>query len=460
MSRALPPETPAAPAPSYGEGGPLAAAHGRGRSGAARPALHLTAADFDAYLPERASSNAYTRPRLELKQRMLAWAHPVLARLAELGIAACVTGSDEHPNVRNGRKVECQRVFFWRDAAARAELERLLDRKRSLAAALGDPAPHKNHAYLALRVDSALVEVGIEVHPEAWVDMRNLRARLSEPGRALELTTALEVLPDQFSLGLSRGGRSGSGSVQAQRASTDEMRDLLDEVEAPGALGEQPLRAALWLGWSVPRDTAVAHSELLDEQLEDAIVALGPVFKLVAWSRENDLLVLDREWAEAKAERARAHEQAERDQAEWEAKRERSRPQPRAQRGWPERAAPPPSAPARAREAQPKAVAEAPEPARAEAPNMKRPATRPAKRPRIPPRVVSGVDPSAPIERGTKIEVLCGPFEGKLGVVQELDGKGGARVLLGLLAMRLLVKDLAASVDGRPLLSSSHRKPR
>jgi transcription antitermination factor NusG len=73
---------------------------------------------------------------------------------------------------------------------------------------------------------------------------------------------------------------------------------------------------------------------------------------------------------------------------------------------------------------------------------------------------VSSVDPSAPIERGTKIEVLCGPFEGKLGVVQELDGKGSARVLLGLLAMRLLVKDLAASVDGRPLLSSSHRKPR
>ena len=37
-----------------------------------RPRLLLTAGDFDAYRPERAASNAFTRPRLELKQRLLA----------------------------------------------------------------------------------------------------------------------------------------------------------------------------------------------------------------------------------------------------------------------------------------------------------------------------------------------------------------------------------------------------
>jgi transcription antitermination factor NusG len=65
----------------------------------------------------------------------------------------------------------------------------------------------------------------------------------------------------------------------------------------------------------------------------------------------------------------------------------------------------------------------------------------------------------APVVEGARVRVLEGPFAGKVGVVQELDGQGGARVMLGLLAVRLEVKDLVAEGRGRPLLSSSHRKP-
>ncbi len=424
------------------------------------PPLHLTEADFDAYLPERAASNAFTRPRLELKQRMLAWARGVVARLDEMKIAVEATGSDEHPNVRNARRVDCQRVFFWRDADARAELERLLDQKRSLAAVLGDPAPHKNHAYLALRLDSARVEVSIEVHAEAWVDARNLRERLADPGRALELKAALEALPEQFAIGLATSLTDAGERAQAQGATNDEVRALLDRADAE--------KAPLWIGWSVPRDVVLAHTDLLDEQLEDAIVALGPLFKLTAWAPDNDLAVLDREWDAARAERARAHEEAERDVAEWEARRERERQKRLTAkergdegRAWRdnerkahERATPdsdaegmpPPSVAAR--------------PGDGAAPQAPRvlPALRPLAR--RAPRVTE-VDPSAAVEKGARVQVLSGPFEGKVGVVQELDGQGGARVMLGLLAMRLEVKDLIVSAEGRdrPVLSSSHRRP-
>jgi len=59
--------------------------------------------------------------------------------------------------------------------------------------------------------------------------------------------------------------------------------------------------------------------------------------------------------------------------------------------------------------------------------------------------------------------VLDGPFSGKVGVVQEIDGRrgaGGARVMLGLLAVRVDVRDLARCAEGhaRPVLSTSHRK--
>ena len=68
---------------------------------------------------------------------------------------------------------------------------------------------------------------------------------------------------------------------------------------------------------------------------------------------------------------------------------------------------------------------------------------------------------AAILERGARVRVLKGPFSGKVGVVHELDGKGGARVMLGLLAVRLEVSNLVPAVEGRgrPVLSSSHRKP-
>jgi transcription antitermination factor NusG len=404
--------------------------------------LSLGASDFESYLPERATSNAYTRARLELKQRMLAWAKAIVSRLGELGIAVDVTGSDEHPNVRNNRRVECQRIFFWRGPEARAELERLIDRKRTLAAALGDPSPHKSHAYLGLKIDSTHVDVSIEVHAEAWVDLRNLRARVDDAGRALELTTALEALPEQYAIGLA----TDANPAPANGIGTDAIRALLDRCESE--------RAPLWLGWRVPRELAVQHAELLADQLGDAIVALGPVYKLLAWAPDNDLLVLDREWDAARAEKAKAHAEAERERAEWESKREgerrvkkekperrpRHREEERSQQG---RGV----APAQREPAAPALPKRAPLPARA------RPVSRQAR--------VTEIDPSAPIEKGTKVQVMAGPFAGKLGVVQELDGKGGARVMLGLLALRLEVKDLVASAEGRdrPALTSSHRRP-
>ncbi len=75
--------------------------------------------------------------------------------------------------------------------------------------------------------------------------------------------------------------------------------------------------------------------------------------------------------------------------------------------------------------------------------------------PREEPRPVSAID------RGTHVRALAGPFAGQAGVVQELDGKGGARVLFGLLTTRVEVGDLAVASKGRgrPVISSSHRKP-
>jgi hypothetical protein len=62
---------------------------------------------------------------------------------------------------------------------------------------------------------------------------------------------------------------------------------------------------------------------------------------------------------------------------------------------------------------------------------------------------------------GAKVRVLGGPFAGRVGVISELDGKGGARVTLGLLSARVLLENLGVAADlVRPSLKSSHRTPK
>jgi hypothetical protein len=62
------------------------------------------------------------------------------------------------------------------------------------------------------------------------------------------------------------------------------------------------------------------------------------------------------------------------------------------------------------------------------------------------------------LEVGTQVRVLGGPFAGRVGVISELDGKGGARVTLGLLSARVLLATRLARATTRPSLKTSHRR--
>lgn len=450
--------------------------------------LNLTARDFDAYAPEKATSNAYSRPRLEVKQRALAWARGVVARLADLGIAVDVHGSDEHPTLRNKKRVDCQWVFFWRDQAARDELDRLLDRGRSIASVIDDPSPYTRHAFLALRLDAGTVEVCFAVHPEAQVDVDNLRARLADGAEALagELLGALGALPDEFAIGVTADDR-----LAASAATPEALRAMIERA----ASGQVPL----WIGWSVTRETAIEHAALLDEQLEDALVALAPIYRLATWSRDNDHVGLDRRIQSAEAERAKAHAEAEAQTEKWRAEQEESRKKsqeearvraeerkpstpPEGGRAPsrrpsldslfgppPERPAPPngrPRAPSSrpprfAMPALPVAVPVA-APVKPIAHEAPPPVPRPARAEAIASGLAHLGDKSHGLEKGGRVRVCSGPFADKVGVIGELDGRGGARVLLGLLSTRLELSDLEPVIEGRaerPALQSSHRKP-
>jgi hypothetical protein len=276
---------------------------------------------------------------------------------------------------------------------------------------------------LTLTLDADAVEVALVLPPH---DRVALRASLAGGRRPVALTAALAALPEQFAIGAS----SDVVRVPVPRASADDLRTLLDRAEDEGA--------ALWLGWTVPRDVATAHAATLDAQLQDALVALGQVLRLFARAAHDDA---------GRPRRGRRHAHAE-DDKPTAAGRERARPRARTR--------------ARERDREPEAEREVePEPAsEAEAPRVLRSLEA---KPRLRASLLRhGVPrPGAGIEKGAKVRVLEGPFAGKEGLVQELDGNGGARVMLGLLAVRIDVKDLVSSAQGRgrPKLSSSHRRP-
>jgi sRNA-binding protein len=434
--------------------------------------LNLAARDFDAYTAEKATSNAYSRPRLEVKQRALVWARGVVARLAALGLAVDAHGSDEHPSLRNKKHVDCQWIFFSRDASASDELEHLLDRGRSISDVI-DASPYDRHAFLALRLDSHAVEVCFAVPSEARVDLDNLRARLDatpgEGGLATELIQALVALPDEFTFG---AGGAGAPERHASRAASAEA---LGQLVARASAEPMPL----WVGWRIARETALAHAEILDEQLEDALVALAPIYRLVAWSRENDRIALDHRLEGAEQERARAHAEAHAETERWRVEQEESRrrSQEQALARADESRRPPPSSSSRrpslatlfgGKTTSPPPSSQRPRPEPPASGPVPRTDVLPAPPPAIaaiaeraplpaaPPRIVSTA-----IEKGAKVRVLSGPFIDKIGVVGELDSHGGARVLLGLLSTRLELHDLELAVEPRerPAMQSSHRRP-
>ena len=236
-----------------------------------------------------------------------------------------------------------------------------------------------------------------------------------------------------------------------KRRTADDVRAILDDSQRNGR--------PLWIGWSIKREVALQHATELEEQLADALVALAHVYKLIAWAPDNDLAYAGRRRA-WRAGLARNEERRER--REERRKRRSTRKVPvriegsRREREDARRVVKDPEAPVSKREN-----------VEDEQKDAAPPRVAPPRRPVLPSTMrargarVTEVDPKAPIEKGTSVRVLTGPFANKVGVVQSIDGNGRARVRLGLLAATVEIRDLVANTEGsRPRLSSSHRRPR
>src|SRR5262245_8392762 len=159
--------------------------------------------DFEAYAPQKWRSNAFTRERLEVKQKLIAIGRALGTGLAAAdGSPLAVETSVEYPALWNHKQVEAQHLYFFRNEGARREIDVIIERHRPLAALIDDPSPQKNHLILVLTIARDAVALALKLHPEAEIDCKNLERRCEDFFEREKMRALLGALPDEYRIGL------------------------------------------------------------------------------------------------------------------------------------------------------------------------------------------------------------------------------------------------------------------
>jgi hypothetical protein len=253
------------------------------------------------------------------------------------------------------------------------------------------------------------LELAFEVPEGATLDRDNLRARANDPGALLELASHFESLSEHV---LRDDGRP------AHEMGIDGVRRFAD--------------APVKLVARVDREHVLAQDGLAEEIAGELL----HLYKIIAWAEDND-------GVRPSAKRREKPKRAAHERGDVTRKRAKRRREEREEES------------GAASVATPERIDE-PTQIAAQLPRRDLRTLKLAHKARV-----VDIDPTRPIERGTTVYALAGPFEGKTGVVRELDEKGQARVMFGLLAATVDLKDLAACAprrSDRPVLSSSHKR--
>lgn len=259
----------------------------------------FTGADFACYEPHKWRSNVYNRERMEVKQKLLALAKEVSGSLLGAdGSPLFIEASVEHPALWNHKQVDTQSVFFSRHEAARKELDGIIDRARPLTSLLDDPTPQRNHLFLAITLGHETLELSVKLHPDASVDRRNLVAKLDEHYEGERFLGLLAELPPEYKIGV-----TPELEPVAENNTVESLAALLEKLPASGgmSLPGQPVHF-FYVGTSLPRGEVIGQlpsPEAVIDWVRGGLLSLLPIYRYIAWSRDNDFVsmrqVLDKE---------------------------------------------------------------------------------------------------------------------------------------------------------------------
>jgi hypothetical protein len=245
---------------------------------------------FDAYAPDRWSSNVYNLPRMKAKDVLVALGQAIEGGLGDDELSGLARGaSDEVPNISNQKKVDAQWVFWFRNPDARKELSSFLQKTPLDQGALLNLTPQDKHIGLVIATYHDHVWVGLWLPSSALVDRRNLRMKLEkswERERFLELAAGLAAdLQLQFD-----GDALALHDVSD--AALSELASRLEDAKLPWRLGKQFSRA----------EVLEADADIVGV-FGTMLASLLPMYRYTAWTRDNDFIQASKQIQEEKAQK-------------------------------------------------------------------------------------------------------------------------------------------------------------
>ncbi|MCC6752301.1 MAG: KOW motif-containing protein [Deltaproteobacteria bacterium] len=242
------------------------------------PFQGFTPADFDAFLERKWRSNVFNLERLQVKQKLLGLGRDLnpLMVAPDGSLLECET-SAEHPALWNQHRVENQYLFFSRNKEARCELDRIIDRQRTIASLIEDPSPLRNHIFLSLMVDAKGLEVALKLHADAAVDRENLQRKTQDFFVREKLLSLLRGLPEEFALGI-----DGRASIATAELGDEALQELIRELPAT--------HSWVAVGRRFSREDPTLAEPTFATVSARLLGALLPVLHYVAWSRDNDFV--------------------------------------------------------------------------------------------------------------------------------------------------------------------------
>jgi len=236
------------------------------------------AAAFAAFEESKWASHAYNRERLEVKLNLSALGRQLLAGLERRLAPLRGELSDERPSVFNGHRVSSLSWFGLRNGSDRELVESNLSPAPSLPPGAAAQSPADRHLHLLLRLGRTGLLAGLCLPAGAAVDRGNARELLAREKERARLQTLLDRLPGELGLAWQPGEEP-------------EWLPVAGLLESAAALQQEAPRELL-LGRHFDRQRVEQAGTGLAGVLEELFLSLAPLYNLLAWSHDNDLLGL------------------------------------------------------------------------------------------------------------------------------------------------------------------------
>ena len=246
---------------------------------------------FSAYAPEKWASNVHNLPRMRNKDAMLA-----LCDLAQQGLEGELQGlsraaSDEIPNIVNGKKVDAQWVYWFRDQAARTSLASFLEKTPLDQGSIFNIAPQDKHVTLSVVLRQQDIWVGLRVAAGAVVDRKNLASKLGQSWEREHFMAVLAEVPE--------------GALMGFEDELKSVQEITPDILANYAERMLTHPAAFLLGHTMKAEEVVALNKELADHVHRWIGLLAPLYRFTAWTRDNDLIEASKQIQEEKAQKRR-----------------------------------------------------------------------------------------------------------------------------------------------------------